>query len=178
MNTGKSDIINKIFFAVMFVIMFFVSCVFVPGIRLNGTKTLVCADLLFALSIVTGVLYGNRRAASVTALIFGVVSDVFLTPPIHLSPILFFFSAYYAFKTVSVFTRVNAATVAVSSIPFFLIRSVIGCIYTVSKNEELKLGYVIKQISLPELAFNVTAVFFVYIVVSFIYKRIKRRFYI
>ena len=178
MNTGKSDIVNKVFFGVIFSAMFFISCVFVPAIRVSGEMNAVCADLLFALSIVSGILYPNRKAASVFALVFGVLSDIFLTPPIHLSPVLFFFSAYYASKTVGVFTKTNAVTAAVSSIPFFLIRSVVGCIYIVSESNDMGLGNVIKRITLPELAFNVTSVFFVYIIVSFIYKKVKRRFFI
>ncbi len=179
MKTGKTDIVNKIFFSAAFVLAFFVSCVFVPGIRMGnaGVKP-VCADLLFAVSIVSGMLYENRRAASVISLVFGVISDIFLTPPMHLSPVLFFFAAYYASKTVNVFTRQNAATAAVASIPFFLIRAVAGCVYVMAENDGVKLSYVIKAVTLPELAFNVTAVFFTYIIVSFVYKRIKRRFII
>jgi cell shape-determining protein MreD len=151
--------------------------VFVPGIRAGG-RYAVCADLLFAMSVVCGIIYENRRAASVIAFVFGIISDVFLTPPMHLSPILFFFSAYYAAKSVGVFTRINATTAAVSSIPFFLIRSVVGCVYTVSKNDGTSLGFVLKNTVLPELAFNVTAVFFTYFAVSFLYKWAKRRFFI
>lgn len=179
MKTGKTDIVNKIFFSAVFVLVFFASCVFVPGIRIgNDSVKPVCADLLFALSIVSGILYENRKAVSVIALVFGVVSDIFLTPPMHFSPVLFFFAAYYASKTISVFTRQNAATAAVASVPFFLIRSVAGCVYVMSENDGVKLSYVIKSVTLPELAFNVTAVFLTYVIVSFVYKRIKRRFII
>ena len=178
MNTGKSDIANKIFFAVVFTVMFFLSGVIGIGMRVSDSTNFVRADLLFALSAVTGILYDNRCSAAIIALVFGVISDIFLTPPIHLSPILFFLSAYYISKLAGAFTNVNAVTAAVSSIPFFLARSVVGCIYTLSGNDEAGLWYVIKNITLPELAFNITAVFFVYIVVNFIYKRIKRRFYI
>ena len=176
-NTGRSDVKNKIFFSVMFALAFFISCVFVPGIRAGG-RYMVCADLLFAMSVVAGILYENRRAVSVIALVSGIVSDVFLTPPMHLSPLLFFFAAYYAAKTVGVFTKTNAATAAVASIPFFLIRSVVGCVYTLSANDGTSLGFVLKNTVLPELAFNVTAVFFTYIAVSFLYKWAKRRFFI
>lgn len=177
MNTGRSDIKNKIFFSVMFAVVFFLSCVFVPGIRAGG-RYAVCADLLFAMSIVSGILYENRKAASIIAFAFGIVSDIFLTPPMHLSPLLFFFSAYYAAKAVGVFTRTNAATAAVSAIPFFLIRSVVGCVYTMSVNDGTSLGFVIKSTVLPELAFNVVAVFFIYLAVGFLYKWAKRRFFI
>lgn len=177
MKHGKNDIINKIFFTLVFVIVFFARSVFLPFPGLNNTGA-VYADLLFALSIVTGILYDNSRSASVIALIFGVISDVFITPPMHLSPLLFFFAAYFAPKVVSVFTSVNAATSAVASIPFFLIRAVIGCVYIISENQEAGFTYVIKNIILPELAFNVTAVFIIYIIVGFVYKKVKRRFYI
>lgn len=178
MKAGKADLFNKIFFCAVFVVVFIISCVFVPGIRTSGSRNVICADLLFALSIVTGIIYENRRAASVVALAFGIVSDIFLTPPIHLSPLLFFFAAYYSAKTVRVFTRENAVTAAISAIPFFLARSVVGCVYILSVNDGVKFGYVIKNVTLPELAFNVTSVFFTYFVINFVYKRIKRRFFI
>ncbi len=178
MNTGHSDIKNKVFFSVLFGIVFFISCVFSPSFGIGGEKNPVSADLLFALSIVVGILYENRKAASVIALVAGVMSDVFLTPPMHISPLLFFVGAYYASKAVALFTRTNAITVAVASIPFFLARSVVSCIYIMSENKGVNLSRVIGTITLPELAVNVVAVFFSFIAVSFIYKKAKRRFFI
>lgn len=178
MKVQNNDIINKIFFTIVFILVFFISCVFTSGIPGENDGISVCADLLLAASIVTGILYENRKAASVIALVFGVVSDVLLTPPVHLSPLMFFVAAYFAQKVAGVFTSVNVATAAVASIPFFLARAVVGCVYVISENEEAKLSYIIKNITLPELAFNVTAVFILYIVIGFTYNRVKRRFYI
>lgn len=178
MKIGRSDIKNKVFFSVLFAIVFFISCVFSQTLGTGGEIVAVSADLLFALSIITGILYENRRAASAIALVAGVVSDVFLTPPMHISPLLFFVGAYYSSKIAGVFTAVNAVTVSMASIPFFMLRSVVSCVYIISENKGANLAGVIRTTVLPELAVNVAAVFFSYIVVSFIYKKVKRRFFI
>ena len=169
-KTAKS----RIFFAVLFALGFFLSATFVPyaGAPVNGENTRVVADLLFALSIVSGVVCEDRRAISVMALVFGALSDFFLTPPMHLSPLLFFLGAYFSSAAVGVFTSVNAVTAAVASIPFFLMRTVSGGVFLLSSGAGA--GMALKTILLPELACNVTTVFFSYLVVNFLYKRLRR----
>ena len=177
MKLGKSESINKIFFSLAFTVVFFISGAFAPGIGADN-KGFICADLLFAMSIVAGVLYENTVSASVIALIFGVISDVFITPPMHLSPLLFFLAAYFVSRLAGVFTAVNAVSATVASIPFFLVRAVVGTVYILSENDETELVSVIGQTILPELAVNVASVFVVYILVSFLYKKVKKRFYV
>lgn len=180
MKISGSDTKNNIFFSVIFLIGFLLSASFMPyvsGVGF-GAYSKITADLLFAISIVSGILYDNRKAVSIMALVAGVFSDIFLTPPVHLSPVLFLLGAYFATKAVSVFTRVNAFTVAVSSIPFFLARAVTGCVFLMSGNTETKFGDILKLTIFPEFVCNILCVFFVYLIVGFIYKRFKRRFYI
>lgn len=174
-----SETKSKVFFCLMFVLFFFITASVMPYVSESFAARQISAtpDLLFALSIVCGIVYENRKAASVIALIAGVLSDIFITPPTHMSPLLYFLAAYFAVKTVGVFTSVNAATAAVASIPFFLARAVIGTVYILSEESNATLGVILKTTVLPELAFNVVAVFFTYIVVSFLYKRFRRRFY-
>ncbi len=179
-KTNSSDTKNNIFFSVIFVLGFFFSAAimpYTPGIGF-GAHSKATADLLFALSIVCGILCDNRKAVSIMALVAGIVSDMFLTPPTHLSPVLFLLGAYFSSKTVATFTRTNALTAAVSSIPFFLARAVTGCIFLMAANNETKFGEVLRLTVLPELVCNVIAVFLAYIVVAFLYKRFKRRFYV
>lgn len=168
------------FFAVLFTLAFLFCASLAPymGISLDGGKTRVVFDLLLALSLSCGMICEDRRAISVIALVFGVLSDLFLTPAMHLSPLLFFLSAYFASTVAQVFTSVNAATAAVSSLPFLLIRAVTGGIFLMSENNGAALGYVVGRILLPEFALNVTAVFLTYLAVKFLYKRFRRRFYV
>lgn len=175
-----SEIKSKVFFSVLYVLFFFVGAVFMPYAAegFQGRNIAAAPDVLFALSIVMGVIYENRKAASVIALAAGVLSDIFITPPIHLSPLLFFLGAYFASKTAGVFSSIRAVTVSVSSIPFFLARGIICTVFVMSADKKAAFGSVLRTTVLPELAFNVVMVFFVYIIVSFLYKRFKRRFYI
>ena len=180
MRISDSNVKSKVFFSVLFVVGFFFSASFMPYAARDFSAANISAipDLLLALSIVCGIVYENRKAVSVIALVAGALTDIFITPPIHLSPILFFLAAYFASKTASVFVNVNAATVAVSAIPFCLFRAVTGSIYIMSENSGLKLGTALKTTILPEFALNIVTVFFVYIVVKYLYKWFKRRFYI
>ena len=179
MKIAGSENKNRIFFTVIFVIGFIVSASvmpYVPGAVFIGHGR-VTADLLFALSIVCGIIYDDRKAISIIALVFGILSDIFLTPPIHISPVLFLLGAYYSSKTVSVFTHTGAVTAAIASIPFFLLRAVTGCIFIMSENSNIGLAKILKLAVLPEFACNVVTVFFAYIVVNFLYKWFKRRFF-
>lgn len=181
MRISDSNVKSKVFFSVLFVVGFFFSASFMPYAARDFSAANISAipDLLLALSIVCGIVYENRKAVSVIALVAGALTDIFITPPIHLSPILFFLAAYFASKTASVFVNVNAATVAVSAIPFCLFRAAVtGSIYIMSENSGLKLGTALKTTILPEFALNIVTVFFVYIVVKYLYKWFKRRFYI
>ena len=180
MKLSGSDTKNNIFFAVIFALGFLLSAAFMPYVQGIGfgANSMVKADLLFALSIVCGIIYENRKAVSIMALVAGVVSDIFLTPPMHLSPVLFLLGAYFASETVSVFPRVNALTAAVSSVPFFLARAVTGCVFLMSANSETKFGDILKLSILPEFVCNILCVFIVYVILAFLYKRFKRKFYI
>lgn len=177
MKTGKHDVVNKVFFSLVFVFMFFISSVTTPGINIHGGGS-ICADLLLATSIVTGVIYENRKAAGVIALVFGVVGDVFLNPPTSLSPLIYLLGAYYAPLIVGVFTGTNVLTVGIAAVPFLALKGVVGCIFASSYGNGVSIFRVIKNIALPELAFNIVAVAVIYVGVRFLYKHVKRRFYL
>ena len=180
MKIGGSDTKNNIFFSVIFLIGFLLSASFMPyvsGLGFNAYSW-ITADLLFSISIASGILYDNKKAVSIMALVAGVFSDIFLTPPVHLSPVLFLLGAYFATKAVGVFTHVNAFTVSAGSVPFFVLRAVTGCVFLMSGNTETKFGEILKLTIFPEFLCNILCTFFVYLIGGFIYKRFKRRFYI
>lgn len=179
MRISGSEAKSKIFFSSMFVLFFFIAASVMPYVSESFHSRQISAtpDLLFALSIVCGIVYENRKAASVIALVAGVICDIFMTPPIHFSPLMFFLGAYFASKTIGVFTAENASTAAVASIPFFLARTVISTLYILSEDKDAHLAEILKTTALPELALNVVSVFFIYVIVNFLYKRFKRRFY-
>lgn len=180
MKISGSDTKNNIFFSAIFVIGFFLSAAvmpYTPGVGF-GADSKVTADLLFALSIVCGIIYDDRKAVSIMALVAGIVSDIFLTPPMHLSPVLFLLGAYFSSKAVATFTRTNAFTCAIASIPFFLARAVAGCIFIMAGNSQTRLGEVLSITVIPELVCNVIVTLVSYFVVDFLYKRFKRKFFV
>lgn len=167
MKVKGSDVKNRIFFVSVLTAAFLAEGAFAPG-----------ANLIFAASIVCGILSDDRKFVSAAALIAGAASDVLITPPSNISPILFFLGAYCASKTVGAFTSVNAASSAAASVPFFALKAAVKTIWLLSETDGVSAGTILKMSVLPEFAFNVTAVFFMYIAISFLYKRFKRRFYI
>ncbi len=180
LTTDKNNRKTRIFFGVLFFVCFFFEASLAPfiGVSFDGGKTHITGDLLFALSIACGMLCDDRRFIGIIALVFGAMSDFFLTPASHLSPILFFLAAYFGAYTIGVFTSQNAATAAVASLPFFLLRLVSGAIYLLSIPDSGGLSALLQSILLPELVCNVVAAFCMYLVVGFLYKRFKRRFYL
>lgn len=178
MRLSDSHVKKNVFFTVLFVLAFLLSASVLPyaTVPLGENKGDIGFDLLFALSIVTGMVYENRRAAAIIALVFGALSDFFITPPIHLSPLLFLLGAYFGARALGVFFSANAATAAVASIPFFLLRSLVGGVYLSSHATGAGLSEIIRTVLLPELCCNVAAVFVTYLIVNFLYKIFKRRF--
>ncbi|MBP5245072.1 MAG: rod shape-determining protein MreD [Clostridia bacterium] len=179
MKTTDSTKKTRVFFSIVFLLVFFVNASIIAyiGAGSEGGNAVV-PDLLLALAAVCGIICPDVKGVSVIALVFGVISDVFITPPAHLSPFLFFIAAYFAKKTVNIFTRTNALTAALASVPFFLIRAFVGSIYVMSEYKESALSEVLKKTILPEFALNVLSVVVMYLIVNFLYKKFKRRFYL
>lgn len=179
MKLSGSDKANKIFFSAILVLGFLISAAVLPYTpKTMIPRVEVKADLLFAMCIVCGIIYDNRKAVSVMALVTGVMCDIFITPPSHLSPILFLLGAYYSSKTVAAFTRTNAFTAGFAAIPFFLLRAITGIVFLLSGNDALTFGKALKLVILPEFAVNVITVIVVYFIIDILYKFFKKRFYI
>lgn len=164
---------ERIFFGVLFLLGFLISASIWPyaGVSFDKGQTHVTSDLMYALCIVSGMIAEDKKGVSLEALALGAFADFFVAPPIHLSPLLFFLAGYLARYTVGVFSGSNAGVAAVASIPFYLLRSITGGFYLLAADEE-SFSFAVKSILLPELACNVTTAFFVYLIVSFFYKRI------
>lgn len=167
---------ERIFFGVLFLLGFLVGASVWPyaGVSFDRGQSRVTADLMYALCITAGMLAEDRRGVSLEALLLGALSDLFLTPPMHLSPLLFFLAGYLAHYTLGVFSRAGAVTAAVASLPFCLLRTLTGAIYLLSAGGE-SFSFAVGSILLPELACNVVTVFFAYLIVGFFYKKLVCR---
>ena len=173
---ASSRVRERVFFSVLFLLVFLASASIFPYTGYTDKENIrTVPDVLLALCLVSGILDDDRHYISLLALIFGALSDFFLTPPTHLSPILFFLGAYFSSVTVNAFTSVNVLTATVASLPFWLARSVTGGLFLLSKAKGADFGYVVKKILVPELCVNVLATFLVYLAVSFVYKKWIRR---
>ena len=163
---------ERVFFGLLFLLVFLLSATVFPYTGYTGKEAVrIVPDVLFALCFVSGIVCKDRRYAALLALVFGALSDFFLTPPTHLSPILFFLSAYFSSAAVGIFTSVNAVTATVSSLPFFLARSVTGGLFLLTENGNESFGTIVKSILLPELCVNVAVTFIVYLLVGLIARK-------
>ena len=166
---SSANLRERLFFAAVFLLVFLLSATVFPYTGYTDRENIrTVPDVLFALCIVSGIVCRDRRYASLLALIFGALSDFFLTPPTHLSPILFFLGAYFSSVAVGVFTSVNVISATVASLPFFLARSVTGGIFLLSAGGDEGFGTMIGKLLFPELCLNVAATFVVYLLVAFI----------
>ncbi len=175
-NTGRAVLI---FFIVMFALFFFIEAAFMPIFFFDEAKDTyrIVPDLLLSLSIVCGMLYPEKGVV-ITALVCGTLCDVFLMPPMHLSPLLFFLGAYFASRLASFFVRKNALTALAVSLPFFLLRAVSGGLFLLAQHKEETFGHLFTHLLLPEFAVNALSAFVTYLVVSWLFKRFKKSFYI
>lgn len=180
MQRKESNLKSNVFFAVLFVIFFFFSASVLPFMVSDKESGKINAafDILLALSITVGMVYENRKSAAVLALVFGILNDVFISPPVHLSPLVFMLGAYFSSKNLKVFTKANPLTATIAAVPFLLMRSATGVFYLMSDGAQAGLAQTIFKILLLEFVYNAAAVFVMYAVVKFLYKHFKRRFFI
>ena len=175
-NLSSARTGERLYFGVLFLLIFLLSASVFPYTGYtDAEKVRTVPDVLLALSVVSGILSDDRKFIAGLALAFGALSDFFLTPPAHLSPILFFLAAYFSSVTVNAFTSVNPVTATAASLPFLLARSVTGGVALLSASGGKSFGYVVKKILLPELAVNVITVFAVYLIIGFLYKKILHK---
>lgn len=179
MKIRRTEKVVRLFFLLLFLVVFLLSAAFLPQAAFDASSGgfRVVPDVLFALCVACGLLY-DRRFIGVTALVTGFLADIFLTPPVHLSPLLFFLGAYFAPALFEAFSAKNAFTAALTSLPFFLLRAFVGGVYLVSRHPEASLGEIVPRILVPEFLENALAVLVLYAVVGFLLKRLKRRLFL
>ena len=176
-KTGRSSLSaaavkERLFFGLLFLLAFLLSATVFPYTGYTGKENIrIVPDVPLALCFVCGIVCKNRRYAALLALVFGALSDFFLTPPTHLSPILFFLSAYFSSAAVGIFTSVNAVTATVSSLPFFLARSITGGLFLLAENGSGSFGTIVKSILFPELCVYVAVTFVIYLLVGVIARK-------
>ena len=138
-------------------------------------KLRVVPDVLFAMAAVCGAVDENRKRAGIMALVTGFLTDVFIMPPTHLSPLLFAACAYYIPLLFGRFTHKNALSAAVSAMPFFLARAVCGGLFLRSEYGFLPFGAVFSRVLLPEFLLTALAAAVLYYPVKGLYTYCARR---
>ncbi len=168
MKYTKTEINNNYIFVPVFVIYFLLSAVVVP--RLNNYGYGIVPDAMFALCMVFS-LFANKKSACIYAVIFGTLMDLFVMPPFHFSPVVYFLSAYFITRFSWVFSKITAPVAAVCSVPFLLARAVVGMFYLLY-SYKAPLGQIMSKCIAPEFFFNLAAV----IVTFFIFKLVLKIF--
>ena len=177
MKTKKSDAAMTAVIILWWAVVFLVAASVMPMTSYNAdTKGLrVVPDILFANAAVLGAVEENRRRAGVSALVAGVLCDIFLMPPLHMSPLLFAVCAYEIPRVFHHFGNKNALSAAVSALPFFAARAVCGGIWLFSEHKGLALGEALFGVLLPELLWNFIAAAVLYYPVYLGYRYCARR---
>ncbi len=163
MNKSKSDKGTIVLFSVCYVLLFLISSALVFG--LEDTPFGIKPDLLLAMAVVCP-LFCDRNTSIVLALVFGLLTDLSVTPPVHFSPIVFLLCAFLVPKISSVFSKNSGAEAAVSGLAFVFLRAVTGAFYLLSTYKEAKFGDIVTMCILPEFFCNIAAVIIVYYIMS------------
>lgn len=162
---------KNILFCVLFILSFLVSATITPGLNNVGMK--VVPDITLALCVVSALML-DKKTACIYALIFGTLTDLFVMPAFHFSPVIYFIVSYFAVRLLFVFSRMNASTVAVISIPFLLIRSLVGIFYLLY-SYKAPLGKIISKCIAPEFFVNLASVIVTYYVCILIMRFLRIR---
>ncbi len=172
MYTKNEKYAPVILFSVLYGVFFLLSAVNVPGV---GKYDRLHCDILLCLSCIAP-LYCSQKSTAVLTLIFGFLTDISVTHPSHLSPVLFLLCAVCVPRLISGFSRINAAVIAVCSLPLLLCRSFTGLVYLMNKYSGVGFFELVKGTVLPELVLNFSGVVIVYFVVRAFARFFRIRF--
>lgn len=149
-----------VLFGIIYLLFFLLSAVNLTG--RDGIAN-IKPDILLSLACVCPV-FCTKKASAVYALLFGFLTDISVTPPAHLSPLVFLLAAYLMPKLSSGFSRTSVAVCAVCSCPVLLIRAVTGLVYLLRSYAGSKITELVKFTLAPELAVNFAAVIVTYFI--------------
>ncbi len=171
MNDKAENKKKVILFGVLFTLFFLISAAVTS--ELNNVGMRVVPDISLALCVVSTLML-DKKTACVYALVFGTLMDLFVMPPFHFSPVIYLVTCYFAEKLSFVFSKMSAATTAVISIPFLLLRSVVGTFYLLY-SYKAPLGKIISKCIAPEFFVNLASVIVTYYVCIMIMRFLRIR---
>lgn len=170
MNKGANTKGMTVLFSVSYTVLFLVSSALLFGMK--ETPLGIKPDILLAMAVVCPLFCSNKTSA-VLALVFGMLTDLSVTPAVHFSPVLFVLCAFFAPKLASVFSKNGAAQAAVCAIPFVLLRSVTGLFNLLSVYENAKFVQIMTKCIVPEFFCNLAAVIVVHFVMNLLVKKFR-----
>lgn len=174
MQRNKHTFGRNVLFAVLFVLYFLLSSSVMP--LLDGTKPGIVPDIMLCLCCVAP-LFLERRTACVMALVAGAFTDLFVMPPFHFSPVLFFLAAYFIPEITKVFSKLNAAGAATGSVLFLLARGILGTFYLISQFSGASFANILTKCIIPEFLINFAFVIITYFVASLAARLFRLREY-
>ena len=167
-----------LFYTALFLLLFLVECCFAPYLAvrfsfltLNGRfpQLPIRPDLMLCMTLVAGILFEPRPAA-VLGLVFGFLSDVTVGNPYLFSPAVFAVCGFLVRYPMRIFTRKNALTAALASIPFLAIRALTTAFFLIATNGGTPILDLVVGGVLPEFLCHVVAV-----VITFLLADLLRR---
>lgn len=160
----------KVFYAVVCVIFFLISGSVIPFM---GLKTM--PDILLCLCCILP-KYLPRKDCCVYGILLGFFTDLLVGSPMHFSPVIYLVPCVFAPYLFSFFNRVGTVTAAVCSLPFLLLKGIVGSVYLMSTEHTVSLSFIISRFILPELLVNFTSVLIIGALLKGL-SRFQRRFF-
>ena len=155
MNKGANTKGMTALFSISYAVLFLVSSALL--FSLNETYIGIKPDILLAMAVVCPLFCTNKVSVAL-ALVFGLLSDLSVTPPMHFSPVLFVLCAFFVPRLASVFSKTGTTEAAVCAIPFVFVRSVTGIFYLLSVYENAKFVQMLTKCIVPEFFCNIACV--------------------
>ena len=176
MNRTETDVKSKVFWSILFAVAFLFAAQIVPrlgitfsflsfGGRISVSR--VTPDILLSLVVICSMICSNRLACML-GLIFGFAYDATVGIPYLLSPILYTVGGIVSPKLSESFASKGVFSVMVSGAELFLVKSVITAFYHLAAWREVHLSTLVVGTLLPELLYNLIALFVMYFVTVFL----------
>lgn len=123
----KNETGTYIFVSVFGLVLFLLSASVVPF--LAGQKGVPSPDLLLGL-VCASSAFLDRRKACIFAVIFGFMSDLFITSPTAFSPIVYLAAVLIVPRCLMFFSRHGTVITAVCSVPAIAVRCIVRAVAT------------------------------------------------
>lgn len=159
-----------VFLIVSSVVLFLAASSVLPF--LFGAKGMNTPDVLLCF-VCTLPFFTDRKKGSIFAVALGFLADLFITPPVSLSPVVFLLCVLIVPLSARLFSRTGTLVIAICTLPCIILRAVTGIAMTLIVVDGANFAKAVSDYSLMSVVVNFACAICVAFVMRFVSKRLK-----